>query len=95
MRDEKDALWRNLFESNQEGEAMKARDAIKLASSLCERAEQPIKRETQQHVTSRIRGEQTPANCISLVCQNIPKQKRMVDFKKSCFKSSMANNQAN
>ncbi len=74
---------------------MKPRDAIKLASSLCDKVEQPIKRENQQHVTSRIRDKQTPANCISLVSQNIPKQTRTVDFRINCVKSSMANNQVN
>ena len=95
-RVEKNALWRNLSSLVQKEETIKPHDAIKLASSLNGISQQPIRREEQLRVSKQEREKQTPANCISFVCQNNSNQFHSINSEiPSQKKANMANNQTN
>ncbi len=85
----------NLCERKVENKAMLPRDAIQLASSISEKANQPIREKSQRRVTNRKKENEQPANCLSLESDLISKQTERVNSISSRSCVDMANNNLN
>ncbi len=74
---------------------MLPRDAIKLASLISEKANQPIKSKHQHHVSNGERENKQPANCLSLDRKFISNQLDCINPVSNRLNSDMANNVPN